>query len=326
MRSAPRWSLAFGDRLQDARLGDPAEEVGRRRRPARGHVEVDRLGEPVGVRERLRAAVPGLVHGVDAERHAVREQRVAAVAVERLERLPELLRLLGQRRRQAWCRSSSAGPARCRSARAPGFRTGRSSGRAPGRCPSGRCRTRPARARAARRGRRRRAARRAHGAAPACGGRSARSAAGRGSARSPRPPPARPGRPRRAWTRRLPTSALAAARLRPPSASISAARPRPATRPPAGRSRARPQRAVGVDADEGAGARDLVGVEHDRPRVQRLDRGLELAHALVLLLGQLLGLGRRRLDVVDLLLERSRASPPPRRSAAPSRRGAGAGR
>ena len=63
------------------------------------------------------------------------------------------------------------------------------------------------------------------------------------------------------------------------------------------------KRAVAGDADERAGAGDLVGLEHDRTRGERLDRGLELGHALVLLVGQLLGFGGRRLDVGDLLLE-----------------------
>ena len=48
---------------------------------------------------------------------------------------------------------------------------------------------------------------------------------------------------------------------------------------------------VAVDRDERAGDGDVGGVEHDRPLVQRLDRGLDLAHAPVLLLGQFLGFG-----------------------------------
>ena len=64
-----------------------------------------------------------------------------------------------------------------------------------------------------------------------------------------------------------------------------------------------PQRPVRRDADEGAGAGDPVGVERDRMTGKRLDRGLEFAHAAVLLFGQLLRFGRGRLDILHLLLE-----------------------
>jgi hypothetical protein len=75
--------------LQDARLGDPAEIIVDGWCPARhDHVEIKRLGDPIGMSERARAPVPGLYDGVEAKRHAMREQRLTAVAVECGESIP----------------------------------------------------------------------------------------------------------------------------------------------------------------------------------------------------------------------------------------------
>ena len=78
-------------------LRHPAEVVVDRWRPAgRRHVEVHGARERVGVREPPRVAVPRLVHGIDAQRCAMGEQRRLAVAVERHERIPEAVFGLGQ--------------------------------------------------------------------------------------------------------------------------------------------------------------------------------------------------------------------------------------
>ena len=61
-----RVALGFTERFQDAALGDPAEIVVDRRPPAdRRHVEGDGLGDPIGMGDRLRAAIVGLGHGVE---------------------------------------------------------------------------------------------------------------------------------------------------------------------------------------------------------------------------------------------------------------------
>ena len=58
----------FGDRLENAGLGDPAEEVVRGRQPSgRCHVEIDSPRQPVGMGERARPPVPGFMHGVDRQ-------------------------------------------------------------------------------------------------------------------------------------------------------------------------------------------------------------------------------------------------------------------
>lgn len=66
-------ALGLPDRVEDAALGHPAEEVGVGGRPDARHVEPYRLREPVGVDRRLGATVPGLVHRVDGMGGAVRE-------------------------------------------------------------------------------------------------------------------------------------------------------------------------------------------------------------------------------------------------------------
>ena len=81
----------LADGLQDARLGHPPQVVVDGRRPACGsNVEPDCLGEAVGVAQRTRAPIPGLVHRIDAQRDAMCEQGIATVPVEGRERIPEL--------------------------------------------------------------------------------------------------------------------------------------------------------------------------------------------------------------------------------------------
>src|SRR5262249_48541335 len=67
------------------------------RRPAsRGDVEIASLCDAVGVNQSTRPAIPGLVHCIDAESDAMREQSVTAVDVELEQRIPQLVRLLRQ--------------------------------------------------------------------------------------------------------------------------------------------------------------------------------------------------------------------------------------
>ncbi|WP_287461298.1 hypothetical protein, partial [Sphingomonas sp.] len=82
--------LAHG--LDDPGLGDAAEIVVDGRFPAgRDHVEAERRGERIGMGERARPPVPRLDHGVQRERRAVREQRLAARFVEAEQEVPELV-------------------------------------------------------------------------------------------------------------------------------------------------------------------------------------------------------------------------------------------
>ena len=90
-------ALRLPHRFEDARLRNPAEIIVDGRGPAgRRHVEVHRAGQRVGVSEAPRAAAPRVMHGVDAERSAMREQRRLAVAIERHQRVPEIVLGLGQ--------------------------------------------------------------------------------------------------------------------------------------------------------------------------------------------------------------------------------------
>ena len=68
------------------------------------------------------------------------------------------------------------------------------------------------------------------------------------------------------------------------------------------------QAAIGVDADEHAGAGDLGRIVDDGPLVERRERGLDLAEPLVDLVGQFVGVG-------ILLLRAGRIRPSGRRSA-----------
>jgi hypothetical protein len=69
-------------RLHNACLGDPAEIAAHGRHPARrGHVERDRLGQHVGMGQRLWPTVVRLMHAVDAECDTVREQRLAVQCI-----------------------------------------------------------------------------------------------------------------------------------------------------------------------------------------------------------------------------------------------------
>ena len=95
-----RVALGFTERFHDAALGDAAEIVLDRRPPAdRRHVESDRLGQMIRVGDRLRAAIIGLGHGIDGQGDAVGKQALAAVVVERYERVPQRARLLRELRR-----------------------------------------------------------------------------------------------------------------------------------------------------------------------------------------------------------------------------------
>ena len=90
-------ALRLPHRFEDARLRNPAEVIVDGRGPAgRRHVEVHRARQRVGVSEAPRAAAPRLMHGVDAQRSAMREQRRLAVAIERHQRVPEIILGLGQ--------------------------------------------------------------------------------------------------------------------------------------------------------------------------------------------------------------------------------------
>ena len=65
-----------------------------------------------------------------------------------------------------------------------------------------------------------------------------------------------------------------------------------------------PQAARAVDADEGASARDLLGVEDLRAIVELVERRLDLAEPLIDFLWQLVGLGVGLLQTVHLGLQR----------------------
>src|SRR5262245_50065651 len=89
-----RLALCLAHGLEDTGLGHtPKIVVDRRRPPRRRDVDIDGLGDAVGVSESARTAIPGLVHGVDAEPDAMREQRVAAVSVTGKQRVPQVSRL-----------------------------------------------------------------------------------------------------------------------------------------------------------------------------------------------------------------------------------------
>jgi hypothetical protein len=88
--------------LEDLAVFRPVAEVlgdivvdGRRPAGCR-HVEIDRTGEDVGVRQAPGIAVPRLMHGIDGERGAMREQCRLAVSIERHQCLPEIAVVLGQ--------------------------------------------------------------------------------------------------------------------------------------------------------------------------------------------------------------------------------------
>ena len=73
------------------------------------------------------------------------------------------------------------------------------------------------------------------------------------------------------------------------------------------------QSAIGIDADEDAGAGDLGGIVDHRAVVERFERRLDLAEPLVDLVGQLLGLGVFRLQPVDTRRAARRGWPAPAR-------------
>ncbi len=64
------------------------------------------------------------------------------------------------------------------------------------------------------------------------------------------------------------------------------------------------QSAIGIDADEDAGAGDLGGIVDHRASIEGLQRRLDLAEPLIDLVGELLGLGVFRLQPVILGAQR----------------------
>src|SRR5215472_10679412 len=92
-----RFALRLPHRFEDARLRNTAEIVVDSRPPTGGrHVEVDGARHRVGMSKAPRAAVPGFMNGIDAERSSVGEQRRLAVTVKCDEPLPEAVFVLGQ--------------------------------------------------------------------------------------------------------------------------------------------------------------------------------------------------------------------------------------
>ena len=65
------------------------------------------------------------------------------------------------------------------------------------------------------------------------------------------------------------------------------------------------QSALAVDADEGAGASDLVGIEADRAIFERGERGLEFGESPIDLFGQVVVAGVGLLEPVVFGLKRS---------------------
>ena len=91
------FALGLAHGFEDASLWNPAEIVVGGGPPAgRGHVEVDGPGELVAMGERARTTVPRLLHDIDGERGAVREERRLAVAVECRQRIPKIRGRFGQ--------------------------------------------------------------------------------------------------------------------------------------------------------------------------------------------------------------------------------------
>ena len=87
--------LAHG--FDNAGFGHAAEIVVGGWRPACcRNIEFHGFGDAVGVGQRTRPPIPGFVDRVDAQRNAMSKQRVAAVRIEREERVPELGRLAWQ--------------------------------------------------------------------------------------------------------------------------------------------------------------------------------------------------------------------------------------
>jgi hypothetical protein len=87
--------LAYG--LKNAGLGHTAEIVVDRWRPScRSYVELDSLGDAIGVSQSARTLIPRLMHCVDAQPDAMRKQRVSAVGVECKQRVPQITGVRGQ--------------------------------------------------------------------------------------------------------------------------------------------------------------------------------------------------------------------------------------
>jgi hypothetical protein len=85
------FALGFAHRLDHASLGHATEITVDGWRPACcRNIRVDGFGDAVGVSQRMRPPIPGLVDCVDAERDAMRELRIAAVRIECGERVPQV--------------------------------------------------------------------------------------------------------------------------------------------------------------------------------------------------------------------------------------------
>src|SRR5262249_52267160 len=83
--------------LEDACLGHTAKIVIDRWRPAsRCDVEVRGFCDAVCVSQRAGTVIPGLIHGIDAQSAAMREQRVTTIDVELEQRVPQFVRPLRQ--------------------------------------------------------------------------------------------------------------------------------------------------------------------------------------------------------------------------------------
>ncbi len=92
-----RIALRFPHRFENARLRNPTEIIADGRGPAGGrHVEIDGAGQRVGMGETPGAAGVRVVHGVDAEGGAMREQCRLAVDIERHQGVPEIVLVPGQ--------------------------------------------------------------------------------------------------------------------------------------------------------------------------------------------------------------------------------------
>ena len=92
-----RLAFGFADGGDDLGFGDAAQVIIRARYPTGlGHVELQGFGELEGMTAFLRTAIGGLEHRIDGETRAMREQRLALLGVEALQRRPKFFGLVGQ--------------------------------------------------------------------------------------------------------------------------------------------------------------------------------------------------------------------------------------
>jgi len=103
-------TFRLAHRAENARFCDPAE-IGfdRWNLAGSGHVDAKRLGQAIPMGKCARPAVIRLKDHIDRKRDAVREESLAAVAIECHQRIPQIGRLL--RREQS---RSNRAPARQR--------------------------------------------------------------------------------------------------------------------------------------------------------------------------------------------------------------------